>query len=106
LRKTREALGLSQAEFCRQIGVQRNLYNPFEKGRRRITIDVVPRRRLFEGRNFLRIGKPSAISLNSRGNEQAASRKNSAALSASQMLASEVFRRAPFDQLSFGWLEE
>ena len=40
LLKTREALGLSQAEFCRQIGVQRNLYNPFEKGRRRITIDV------------------------------------------------------------------
>jgi ribosome-binding protein aMBF1 (putative translation factor) len=40
LLKTREALGLSQAEFCRRIGVQRNLYNPFEKGRRRITIDV------------------------------------------------------------------
>ena len=38
--KTREALRLSQAEFCRQIGVERNLYNPFEKGRRRITIDV------------------------------------------------------------------
>jgi transcriptional regulator with XRE-family HTH domain len=31
---------LSQAEFCRQVGVERNLYNPFEKGRRRITIDV------------------------------------------------------------------
>jgi transcriptional regulator with XRE-family HTH domain len=40
LLRTREALGLSQAEFCRQIGVERNLYNPFEKGRRRITIDV------------------------------------------------------------------
>jgi DNA-binding XRE family transcriptional regulator len=40
LLRTREALELSQAEFCRQIGVERNLYNPFEKGRRRITIDV------------------------------------------------------------------
>jgi len=40
LLRTREALALSQAEFCRQIGVERNLYNPFEKGRRRITIDV------------------------------------------------------------------
>jgi transcriptional regulator with XRE-family HTH domain len=40
LLKTREALGLSQAEFCRQIGVQRSLYNPFERGGRRITIDV------------------------------------------------------------------
>jgi len=38
--RTRQALKLSQAEFCRQIGVERNLYNPFEKGRRRITIDV------------------------------------------------------------------
>jgi len=106
LRKTREALGLSQAEFCRQIGVQRNLYNPFEKGRRRITIDVVPRRRLFEGRNFLGIGKPSAISLNSRGNEQAASRKNSAALSASPMQASEVISRTPFNPRSLRLLEE
>ena len=40
LLRTRQALKLSQAEFCRQIGVERNLYNPFEKGRRRITIDV------------------------------------------------------------------
>src|SRR5262249_46899041 len=39
LLRTREALELSQAEFCRQIGVERNLYNPFEKGRRRITIE-------------------------------------------------------------------
>jgi ribosome-binding protein aMBF1 (putative translation factor) len=38
--RTREALGLSQAEFCRQIGVERNVYNPFEKGRRRITLEV------------------------------------------------------------------
>jgi transcriptional regulator with XRE-family HTH domain len=40
LLRTRQALKLSQAEFCRQIDVERNLYNPFEKGRRRITIDV------------------------------------------------------------------
>src|SRR5262249_8869917 len=38
--RSREALELSQAEFCRQSGVERTLYNPFEKGRRRITIDV------------------------------------------------------------------
>lgn len=38
--RTREALGLTQAEFCIQIGVEKNIYNPFEKGRRRITIDV------------------------------------------------------------------
>jgi ribosome-binding protein aMBF1 (putative translation factor) len=31
LRRTREALGLPQAEFCRQIGVERNVYNPFER---------------------------------------------------------------------------
>ena len=28
LLRTRQALKLSQAEFCRQIGVERNLYNP------------------------------------------------------------------------------
>jgi len=38
--RTREALGLSQAVFCTQIGVERNVYNPFEKGHRRITLDV------------------------------------------------------------------
>jgi transcriptional regulator with XRE-family HTH domain len=40
---TREAIGLSQAEFCEQIGVARNIYNPFEKGKRRITLDVALR---------------------------------------------------------------
>lgn len=38
--RTREALGYSQAQFCREIGIERNQYNPFEKGRRRITVDV------------------------------------------------------------------
>lgn len=38
--RTREALGLSQIAFCGQIGVEKNVYNPFEKGHRRITLDV------------------------------------------------------------------
>jgi ribosome-binding protein aMBF1 (putative translation factor) len=37
---TRRALGLSQVEFCRQIGVEKNVYNPFEKGHRPITLNV------------------------------------------------------------------
>lgn len=37
---TREALGLKQTEFCAQIDVAKNVYNPFEKGSRRITLDV------------------------------------------------------------------
>jgi hypothetical protein len=41
LRETRLALGYgNQAEFCREIGIERNVYNPFEKGRRPITIDA------------------------------------------------------------------
>ena len=39
--RTRLALGYEeQAEFCRQIGVDKTVYNPFEKGRRRISLDV------------------------------------------------------------------
>jgi len=42
--ETREALGFSsQAEFCKEIGVEKNVYNPFEKGKRRITLDVAMR---------------------------------------------------------------
>ena len=37
---TRLAIGVKQAEFCRQIGVEKNVYNPFEKGTRRITLEV------------------------------------------------------------------
>lgn len=37
---TRKAIGLGQSEFCEQIGVEKNVYNPFEKGHRRITVDV------------------------------------------------------------------
>jgi transcriptional regulator with XRE-family HTH domain len=40
LLRTREALDLDQSEFCEQIGVKPNVYNPFETGKRRITVDV------------------------------------------------------------------
>jgi transcriptional regulator with XRE-family HTH domain len=39
--RTRKALGFDeQAEFCRQIGVDKTVYNPFETGRRRISLEV------------------------------------------------------------------
>jgi transcriptional regulator with XRE-family HTH domain len=64
LLKTREALGLSQAEFCRQIAVERNLYNPFEKGRRRIPVDVALRvkRRFNISLDWIYAGDPSQLS--------------------------------------------
>jgi len=39
---TRGALGYadSQLEFCRQIGIEKNVYNPFEKAKRPITVDA------------------------------------------------------------------
>ena len=38
---TREALGFAkQSDFCREIGVEKNVYNPFEKAKRPITIAV------------------------------------------------------------------
>lgn len=41
LLRTRLALGYqNQAEYCRQIHVGKNTYNPFETGQRRISIDV------------------------------------------------------------------
>jgi ribosome-binding protein aMBF1 (putative translation factor) len=63
LLRTREALGLSQAEFCRQIGVERNLYNPFEKGRRRITIGVAMKIRDRYGitLDWIYAGEPHAL---------------------------------------------
>lgn len=39
----REALGLSQAELCRAIGIAPNRWNQFEQGKRRITVDVARR---------------------------------------------------------------
>lgn len=38
--KTREALGFQQSEFCKEIRVAKNTYNPFEKGHRQITLIV------------------------------------------------------------------
>lgn len=39
--QTRIALGYEeQAEFCRQINVDKTVYNAFEKGRRRISLDT------------------------------------------------------------------
>jgi transcriptional regulator with XRE-family HTH domain len=38
---TRLALGYeSQVEFCKAIGIEKNLYNPFEKAKRPITVDA------------------------------------------------------------------
>jgi DNA-binding XRE family transcriptional regulator len=41
---TRKALGFDgwggQAEFCRQLGIETNVYNPFEKGTRKITLEI------------------------------------------------------------------
>lgn len=38
---TREALGYTaQSDFCREIGVNKNVYNPFEKAKRPITLAV------------------------------------------------------------------
>lgn len=56
--QTREALELTQVELCRQIGVPKNIYNPFEKGRRRITIDIAIkiRRRFKIGLNWIYCG--------------------------------------------------
>lgn len=39
--QTREALGFpNQVDFCAAIDVAKNVYNPFEKGRRRISVDI------------------------------------------------------------------
>src|SRR5262249_50065711 len=40
--RTRQALRLAQSEFCRQIGVERNLYNPFEKGAAGASLSMWP----------------------------------------------------------------
>ena len=63
LLRTRQALKLSQAEFCRQSGVERNLYNPCEKDRRRITIGVAMRIRDRYGvtLDWIYVGDPHAL---------------------------------------------
>lgn len=41
LLRTRLALGFDeQVDFCKEIGVKKNVYNPFEKGSRRISLNV------------------------------------------------------------------
>jgi transcriptional regulator with XRE-family HTH domain len=39
LRATREALGLSQAEFCRRAGIATNTYNQYERAKGRPELD-------------------------------------------------------------------
>lgn len=39
--QTRLALGYdSQADFAREIGMEKSRYNPFEKGKRRLTLEA------------------------------------------------------------------
>lgn len=45
----RRALGLSQAELCRQIGVATNRWNQYETGERRITLQVAAKLKDFYG---------------------------------------------------------
>ena len=40
LRRLRTALGMSQADLCRRIGVAPNRWNQYETGERRITVEV------------------------------------------------------------------
>lgn len=43
LAKLREALGITQAELCRQIKCATNRWNQYEKGDRQITVEVANR---------------------------------------------------------------
>lgn len=43
LKMMREAIKLSQAQLCREIGVAQNRWNQYETGERRITLDVALR---------------------------------------------------------------
>lgn len=41
LKNLREALGIStQAAFANELGIERNTYNPFEKGARELTFET------------------------------------------------------------------
>ncbi|WP_315759176.1 MULTISPECIES: helix-turn-helix transcriptional regulator [unclassified Bradyrhizobium] len=39
LRRTREAMKLNQAMFCRLVGIQQQAWNNYERGTRRISLD-------------------------------------------------------------------
>jgi transcriptional regulator with XRE-family HTH domain len=50
--RTREALGLSQAELCRQIGVESNTWNQYEKAKREIPRETVELLKMRYGVSF------------------------------------------------------
>lgn len=64
LELTRIALGFeSQVDFCKEIRVQKNIYNPFEKGKRRVSLAVAMkiRRRFGISLDWIYCGDPSTL---------------------------------------------
>lgn len=67
LELTRLALGFdSQVEFCKAIRVQKNLYNPFEKGKRRISLAIAMkiRRKFGISLDWIYFGDPGNLPTN------------------------------------------
>lgn len=67
LELTRLALGFeSQIDFCKAIRVQKNVYNPFEKGKRRISLAVAMkiRRRFGISLDWIYCGDPGTLPTN------------------------------------------
>jgi len=68
--ETREALGFhghgAQVAFCKEIGVKKNVYNPFEKGERRISVDVALKikKRFNVPTDWIYAGDPSSLPAN------------------------------------------
>ncbi len=65
LKDTRLALGFhKQVDFCREIGTEKNVYNPFEKGSRPISLDVALkiRKRFAISLDWTYCGDPAALS--------------------------------------------
>lgn len=66
LADTREALGFtSQVDFCRAIGIEKNVYNPFEMGSRRISLNVAIKikKRFGIPLDWIYCGDPAALPL-------------------------------------------
>lgn len=63
LRATRESLGKSQAEICRDIDCQPNRWNQYETGERRITLEIADRlcRRFGLTLDWIYRGDPSGL---------------------------------------------
>jgi len=64
LELTRIALGFeSQVDFCKEIRVQKNVYNPFEKGKRRISLGIAMkiRRRFGISLDWIYCGDPASL---------------------------------------------